>query len=109
MLSGIALSAELQDRYGGLSKNCDLGSVLRVRTSRLFGESSLSRFPRVRSACTVLLHPSLAVTLPAAFAGTLLPITIAGTTTTEWLSSPVGSPRPPHPLLPFTLLSQTSH
>ena len=35
----------------------------------VFGEPSLSRFPRVGSACTVLLHPSLA--------GTLLPPRLA--------------------------------
>jgi len=109
LLSGIALSPELQDWYGRHSKNCDPVSVLRVRTFRLFGEPSSSRFPRVRSACTVLLHPSLAGTLSASLAGTLLPLTIAGISTAEWLSSPGGSPRPPHPLLRFTLRSQTSH
>ena len=95
LLSGIALSPELQDRYSRHSKNCDPVSVLRVRTSRLFGEPSSSRFPHVRSACTVLLHPSLAGTLPAASASTLLSLTIAGTATAEWLSSPGDSPRPP--------------
>ena len=95
MLSGIALSPGLQDRYGRHSKNCDPITVLRVRTSRLFGEPSSSRFPRVRSAGTVLLRPSLAGTLSAALAGTLLPLPIAGTSTAEWLSSPGDSPRPP--------------
>jgi len=95
LLSGIALSPELQDRYGRHSKNCDPVSVLRVRTSRLFGEPSSSLFSRVRSAYTVLLHPSLAGTLSAPSAGTLLPFTIAGTSTAEWLSSPGDSPRPP--------------
>ena len=96
LLSGIALSPELQDRYGWRWKNCDPVSVLRVRTSRLFGEPSPSRFPRVGSACSVLLRPSLAGTLSAPLAGTLLPITIAGTFPAEWLSSPCDSPRPPH-------------
>jgi len=95
LLSGIALSPEVQDRYGRHSKNCDPVSVLRVRTSPLFGEPSSSRFPRVRSACTVLLHPSLAGTLSASLAGTLLPLTIAGTSTAEWLSSLGDCPRPP--------------
>ena len=95
LLSGIALSPELHDRYGWHSKNCDPVSVLRVRTSRLFGKPSSSCFPRVRSACTVLLRPSLAGTLSASSAGTLLPLTIAGTSTAEWLSSPDDSPRPP--------------
>ena len=99
LLSGIVLSPELQDRYSRHSKNCDPVSVLRVRTSRLFGEPSASRFPLIGSACTVLLHPSLAGTLSALLAGTLLPLTIAGTSTAEWLFSPGGSPRPPH-LLP---------
>jgi len=78
-----------------LSRSCDPVSVLRVYTSRLFGEPSSSRFPRVGSACTVLLRPSLADTLSAPSAGTLLPFTIAGTSTAEWLSSPGDSPRPP--------------
>jgi len=95
LLSGIALSPEVQDRYGRHSKNCDSISVLDVRTSQLFGEPSSSRFPRVRSACTVLLHPSLAGTLSAPSAGTLLPLMIAGTSTAEWLSSLGDSPRPP--------------
>ena len=95
LLSGIALSPELEDRYGRRSKNGDPVSVLRVRTSRLFGEPSSSRFPRVGSACTVLLHCSLAGTLSAPSAGTLLPLPIAGTSTAEWLSSPGDSPRPP--------------
>ena len=94
LLSGIALSHELQDRYGGHSKNYDPVSVLRVRTSRLFGEPSSSRFPRVGSACTVMLHPSLAGTLSAPAAGTLLPLMMAGILTAEWLSSPGDSPRP---------------
>jgi len=95
LLSGIAVSPELRDRYGRRSKNCDPVHVLRVRTSRLFGKPSSSRFPRVRSACTVQLHPSLVDTLSASFAGTLLPLTLAGTSTAEWLSSPGDSPRPP--------------
>jgi len=95
LLSGIALSPELQDRYGRHSKNCDPVSVLRICTSRLFGEPSVSRFPRVGSACTILLHPSLAGTLSAPSAGTLLPLTTAGTSTAEWLSSLGDSPRPP--------------
>jgi len=95
LLSGIALSPELQDRYGRHSKSCDPVSVLRVRTSHLFGEPSSSGFRRVRSACTVLLHPSLAGTLSASLAGTLLPLTIAGSSTAEWLSSLGDSPRPP--------------
>ena len=95
LLSGIALSPELHDQYGRHSKNCEPVSVLRVRTSRLFGEPSSSRFPRVRSVCTVLLHPSLAGTLSAPLAGTLLPLMIAGTSTAEWLSLPRDSPRPP--------------
>ena len=70
-------------------------SVLRVRTSRLFGEPSPSRFPRVGSACTILLHPSLAGTLSVPVAGTLLPLTIAGISTAECLSSLGDSPRPP--------------
>ena len=95
LLSGIALSPELQGRYGQHSKNCDPVSVLRVRTCRLFGEPSPSRFPRVGSACTVLLRSSLAGTLSAPSAGTLLPLMMAGTITAEWLSSPGDSPRPP--------------
>ena len=95
LLSGIALSPEVRDRYGQHSKSCDPVSVLRVRTSRLFGEPFPSRFPRVGSACTVLLHPSLAGTLSASLAGTLLPLTIAGTFTAAWLSSLGDSPRPP--------------
>jgi len=95
LLAGIALSPELQDRDGRHSKNCDQVSVLRVRTSRLFGEPSSSRFPHVRSACTVLLHPCLAGTLSAPLAGTLLPPTIAGTSTAKWLSSQGDSPGPP--------------
>jgi len=95
LLSGIALSPEWQDRYGRHLKHCDPVSVLRVRTSRLFGEPSSSRFPRVGSACTVLLRPSLAGTLSAPSAGTLLPLTMAGTLTAEWLSSPGDFPRPP--------------
>jgi len=95
LLSGIALSPELQDQYGQHAKNCDSDSVLRVCTSRLFGEPSSSRFPRIRSACTVLLYPSLAGTLSAPSAGTLLPLTIAGISTAEWLSSLGNSPRPP--------------
>jgi len=95
LVSGIALSPELQDQYGRHAKNCNPVSVLLVRTSRLFGEPSSSHFPRVRSACTVLLHPSLAGTLSALLAGTLLPIMIAGTSTAEWLSSPGDSPHPP--------------
>jgi len=39
--------------------------------------------------------PSLAGTLSAPSAGTLLPLTGAGTSTAEWLSSPGDSPRPP--------------
>jgi len=95
LLSGGALSPELQDLYCRHSKSCDPVSVLRVRTSRLFGEPSSSRFPRVGSACTVLLRPSLAGTLSAPSAGTLLPPTMAGTLTAEWLSSPGDSPHPP--------------
>jgi len=95
LLSGIALSPELEDRYGRRLKHCDSVSVFRIRTSRLFGEPSSSRFPRVRSACTVLLRPSLAGTLSAPLAGTLLPLTIAGTFAAEWFSSPGDSPRPP--------------
>jgi len=95
LLLDIALSPELQDRYGRHSKKCDPISVLRVRTSWLFGEPSSSRFPRVRSTCTVLLHPALAGTLSAPLAGTLQPCTIAGTSTAECLSSLGDSPRPP--------------
>jgi len=95
LLSGIALSPELQDWYGRHSKNCNPVSVLLVRTSRLFGEPSSSRFPCVGYACTVLLHPSLAGTLSAPSAGTLLLLTIAGTSTAEWLSSLGDSPPPP--------------
>jgi len=95
LLSGIARSPELQDRYGRHAKNCVPVSVLRVRTSQLFGEPSSSRFPRVRSACTVLLHSSLAGTLSAPLAGTLLHLTTVGTSTAEWLSSPGDCPRPP--------------
>ena len=97
LFSGIALSPELQDRYSQHSKNCDPVSVLRVHTSRLFGEPSSSHFPRLRSACIVLLYPSLAGTLSALVAGTLLPLTIAGTSTAEWLSSLGDSPGPPPP------------
>jgi len=107
LLSGIALSPELQDRYGRHLKNCDPVSVVRVRSSLLFGEPSSSRFPHVRSACTVLLRPSLAGTVSAPLAGTLLLLTIAGTFTAEWHSSLGGSPRPHHPPLRFTLRSQT--
>jgi len=108
LLSGIALSPELQDRYGRRSKNCNPVSVLPVLTSRLFGEPSSSPFPRVRSACTVLLHPSLAGTLSAPSAGTLLPLTIAGTSTAEWLSSLGDSPRsPPAPVIYSTLANFT--
>jgi len=108
MLSGIALSPELQDRYGRHSKNCDPVSVLRVRTSRLFGEPSSSGFPRVRSTCTVLLH-TLCWHLTAVQLAPYCPVPVAGTITAKWLSSPGGSPRPPHPLMRFTLRSQTSH
>jgi len=94
MLSGIALSPGLQDRYGWHSKNCDPVSVLHVRTSRLFGEPSSSRFPSVGSACTVLLRPSLAGTLSAPSVGPLLPLMIAGISTAEWLSSLGDFPRP---------------
>ena len=87
LLSGIAVSPELQDRYGLNSKELCPLSVLGVRTSRLFGEPSSSRLSRIRSACTVLIRPSLA--------GTLLTRTIAGTSTAEWLSSPGDSHRPP--------------
>ena len=97
LLSSIELSPELQARYGRHSKNCDPVSVLRIRTSRLFGEPSSSHSLRVRSACTVLLHPFLAGTLGAPLAGTLLPPTIAGTSTAGWLSSLGDSPRPPPP------------
>ena len=108
LLSGIALSAELQDRYGRHSKNGDPVSVLRVRTSRLFGEPSSSRLPRVRSACTVLLRPFLAGTLSASSAGTLLALTIAGTSTAEWLSSAGDSPRsPPAPAIYSTVANLT--
>jgi len=105
LLSGIALSPELQGRYGRRSKNCDPASVLRIRTSRLFGEPSYSRFPRVRSACTVLLHSSLAGTLSAPLVGTLLPLTIAGTSTAEWLSSLGDSPRPPPALAIYSTVA----
>ena len=92
LLSGIAHSPELQDRYGRHSKSCDPVSVLSVRTSRLFGEPSSSRFPRVRSACTVLLHP-LCWHLTTVQLAPYCPVPIAGTITAEWLSSPGGSPR----------------
>jgi len=95
LLSGIALCPELQDWYGRHSKSCDPVCVLRVCTSRLFGDPCSSRFPPVGSAGTVLLHSSLAGTLPAASAGTLLPLTIAGTSTAEWLPSLGNSPHPP--------------
>ena len=107
LLSGIALSPELQDLYGRHAKNCDPVSVLRVRTSRLFGEPSSPRFPRVGSACTVLLH-RLCWHLTAVQLAPYCPVPIAGTITAEWLSSPGGFPRPPHPLLRVTLRSQTS-
>ena len=104
LLSGIALCPELLDLYGRHSKNGDPVSFLRVRTSQLFGEPSLSRFPRVRSACTVLRRPSLAGTLSASSAGTRLPLTIAGTSTAEWLSSLGDSPRrPPAPAIYSTI------
>ena len=93
--SGIALSPDLLGWYSWLSEDRDPVSVRRVRTSRLFGVPFFSRFPRVRSSRTVLLHPSLAGTLPVPSAGTLLPLTLAGTFTAEWLSS-LGDPtRPP--------------
>jgi len=95
LLSGIALSPELQDRYGRHLKNSDPVSVVRVRTSWLFGELSASHFPRVGSTCTILLHPSLAATVSAPSAGTPLPLTMAGTSTAAWLSSLGDSPRPP--------------
>ena len=96
LLSGIALSPELQDRYGRHAKSCDPVSVLRVRTSRLFGEPSSSRFPRVGSACTVLLHHSLA--------GTLLPLWLAPYCLLRQLAPPrlSGSPRRVAPLALFT-------
>jgi len=104
LLSGIELSPELEDQYGRHSKNCDPGSVPRVGTSRLFGEPSSSRFPRVGSAWTVLLCPSLAGTLSALSAGTVLPLTIAGTFTAEWLSLLGDSPRPsPSPTIYSTV------
>jgi len=104
LLSGIALPPELQDRYGRHSKNCDPVFVLRVRTSQLFGEPSSSRFPQVGSAGTLLLHPSLAGTLSAPSAGTLLPLMIDGTSTAEWLSSLGHSPRPsPSPAIYSTV------
>jgi len=100
LLSGIALSLELQDRYVRLSKNWNTISVTRGSTSRLFSEPSYSRFPRVRSACTVLLRPSLAGTLSASSAATLLPLMIASTSTAEWLASLGDSPRaPPAPAI----------
>ena len=95
LLSGIGLAPELQDPYRRHAKNSDPGSVLHVLTSQLFGEPSLSRFPHIGSACPVLLRPSLAGTLPASSAGTLLPLTIAGTCTAELLPSLGDSPRPP--------------
>ena len=57
-------------------------------------------FPLPLPTRQIRLHrtapPSLAGTLPAALAGTLLPLTIAGTSTAECLSSPGDShhPRP---------------
>jgi len=107
LLSGIALSPELLGRYGRHTKSRDPVSVLRVRTSRLFGEPSSSRFPRVGSACTVLLHP-LCWHLTAVQLAPYCPVPVAGTITAQWLSSPGGSPRPPRPLRRFTLRSQTS-
>jgi len=110
LLSGIALSPELQDRYGRHSKNCDPVSVLRVLPSRLFGEPSSSHFPRVRSAYTVLLRTSLAGTLSAPSAGTLLPLTISGISTAEWLSSPGNSLRPsPSPAIYSTVAPRDSY
>ena len=108
LLSGIALTPELQDRYGRHSKNCDPIPILSVRTSQLFGEPSSSRSLRVGSACTVLLHP-LRWHLTAVQLAPYCPVPIAGTIAAEWLSSPGGSLRTPHPLLRFTLESQTSH
>jgi len=105
LLSGITLSPELQVRYSRRSKNCDPVSVLCVHTSRLFGEPSSSRFPRVRSTCTVLLHPSLSGTLSAPLASTLLPHTIAGISTAEWLSSQGNSPRPPPALAIYSTVA----
>jgi len=55
-------------------------------------------FPLPLPTRQIRLHrtaaPSLAGTLSAATAGTLLPLRIAGTSTAEWLSSLGDSPRP---------------
>jgi len=93
LLSSIALSPELQDRYGRHAKNCDPVSVLRVRTSRLFGEPSSSRFPRVGSACTVLLHTLWLAPLLPLWLAPYCPFPVAGIFSAEWLSSPGGSRR----------------
>jgi len=95
LLSGIALSPELLGQYGRLSKNRDPVSVLRIGTSR-----SLASRP---SPASHVLHPlapicyvlPLAGTLSATSAGTLLPLTIAVTSTPNWLSWLGYSPRPP--------------
>jgi len=91
LLSGIALCPELLGLHGGHSKSCDLVSRPPCLFFLVSGEPSLSWFPHVGSAYTVLLHPSLAGTLSAPSAGILLPMTLAGTFTAEWVSSP-GAP-----------------
>ena len=108
LVSGIALSPQLLSRYGRHSKGRDPVSVLRVRTSRSLASCLSPASHAIRSACTELLRTSLAGTLPAASAGTLLPLTIADTSTAEWLSSPGDSPRPP-PAPAIVLYSREPH
>jgi len=94
LLSGIALSPELQDRYGRHLKNCDPVSVLRVRTSRSLASlpspaphalDPLAPYCYALSSWHLICLPGWHPTAP----------TIAGTSTAEWLSSPGDSPRPP--------------
>ena len=83
LLSGIALSHELLSRYCWHSKNCDPVSVLSIRTSPLFGDHSSSHFPLLDPLApysSALPYPG---TFSASSAGTLLPLTIAGTSTAE--------------------------
>jgi len=94
LLYGIALSPELLGRLGWHSKNSDPVSVLSICTSW-----SLARLPYPAAPGEIGLHPTATPLFgwhpTAHLAGTLVPITIAGTSNTEGRSSPGDSSRPP--------------